>query len=107
GAARATIESCFATFIEVAMEARSKMAVRAVVPEVAAVPIATVKASSEVAEAVVNAAVIADGATPVARMPVVQAAVPTPPAGRPESVFIGREHPGAVYPVVAVRSPGP
>ena len=83
------------------------MAVSAVVPEASAVPIASVEADTEVAEAVVDASVVADRASPATGIPAVVTAVPTPIARSPEGSNVGRQNPGSVNPVVSARTPGP
>src|SRR6185312_8189102 len=66
------------------------------------------EADTEVAEAVVDAAVVADFRSPVTGVPEVSGTAVTPPAGCPESAGVGRQNPCAVDPVVAgVRVPGP
>ena len=72
-----------------------------------ATPIATVEAGAEVAEAIVNATIVADGGAPVAGVPEVASGAVSPVAGSPEGSGVGRENPGAVYPLVAVIGPGP
>jgi hypothetical protein len=106
-AAGTSVEASIGTVVEAAVEAFTEVAVGAVVPEAAAVPVAAVEADTEVAEAVVDATVVADGAAPVATVPAIVTAVPAPVAGRPESADVGSDDPGTVYPVVAAVTPGP
>ncbi len=79
----------------------------AVVVEVIAVPVAAEEADADVAEAVVDAAVVADVGSPVAgeeAVPVIDVA----PVGRgPESAIVGRRAPCAGNPVVATGAPCP
>lgn len=73
-----------------AVPAGAEVVVAAVVPEVSAAPVSTVEAYSEVAEAVVDSAVVADGGTPVAGVPVIACGTVGPIAGRPEGSDVGR-----------------
>src|SRR5665213_3106110 len=97
----AAIEAGVGTVVEAAAEAAAKVAVGAVVPEAAAVPVSAVETCAEVAEAVVDAAVVADFRAPVTGVPEVVGTAVAPPSGRPESVGVRRKDPGAVDPVVA------
>ena len=67
--------------------------VGAVIPEVTAVPVAAVEAYAEEAEAVVNAAVVADGRAPVSGVPVVAVGVIAPVAGGPQGSYVGGGYP--------------
>ena len=78
-----------------------------VVFEVSVMPPATNKANAEVAEPVVDAAVVADVISPVTGVPVVKAAIPPPVAWGPQGANEGRRNPRARDPVVAVWSIGP
>jgi len=89
------------------MEAGAKMTIGAVVEEAATVPIPAVETYAEVAEAVVNTAVVADGTAPETGVPVVATAAPSPPAGGPESANVRRIDPGAIDPGVSAAVPGP
>jgi hypothetical protein len=75
--------------------------VKAVVEEAAAVPVAAVESNAEVAEAVVDAAVVADMASPVPGVPEIPAIAPTPISRSPKRVYIRRLDSRAVNPVVA------
>ena len=79
----------------------------AVVVEVVAVPVAAEVADTDVAEAVVNTAVVADVRAPVAAVEAVASAVETPVGRGPKSAVVGRRAPDAGNPVVAGRAPGP
>src|SRR5579863_8826253 len=80
---------------------------RGVVEESSTAPFAANKADAAVAEAVVNTTVETDVRTPVACMPRIEAAAPSPIAGRPQHAD-GSHHPGARHPVVAsIIVPGP
>jgi len=74
---------------------------RAVVVEVAALPVASVIAAAGVAIAVINATIEADMLAPEAAMKEIAAAEETPVAGGPESTVEGRRAPGSGDPVVA------
>jgi len=76
----------------------------AVVVETIAVPIAALVAVSGVAEAVIDAAVVADVASPESKMPAVAVAlvIVSPVARSPERTGIRRHHPSAGNPVIAV-----
>jgi hypothetical protein len=79
----------------------------AVVVEVISVPIPAVIAAAGVAEAVVDTAVEADIAAPVAAMKAPAVAKEAPVAGGPEGAIVGGSAPGAGNPVVAAGAPGP
>ena len=99
--------SVIAAVVEVAaMPAAADVAVGAVVVEAAAAPVSAIEAYAEVAEAVVDAAIIADVGAPVAGVPEV-AVVITPVAWGPEGSCVGSCDPGALNPLVAVSGPGP
>src|SRR5690606_11137884 len=74
----------------------------AVVVEAVALPIAAVVAGADVAEAVVDAAVITHLAAPVAWMPPVGIAGVSPVARCPERADEGRQYPRARHPVIAL-----
>jgi hypothetical protein len=74
---------------------------RAVVVEVATLPIAAMIAAAGVAEAVVDTAVEADVRAPEAAVKVIAAAEEAPVAGGPEGTVEGRRAPGSGDPVVA------
>jgi hypothetical protein len=104
--AGAPVEASVGTVIGVTT-APADVVVSTVVPVVAAAPISAVKPGAKVTEAVVNAAVVADGRAPVTSVPEVAAGAIAPVAGGPESVDVGRHNPSAVDPLVAVTGPGP
>jgi hypothetical protein len=79
----------------------------AVVIEIPAVPIAAFIAFTEITETVIDAAVEANVWAPVARVPKICAAVPTPVTRGPEQARLRRDHPSAGHPVVAIRSVSP
>ena len=109
GAAGASIEvSGIGAVIDVAATpAGMEVVVAAVVPEVSAAPVSAVEAYAEVAEAIVDAAVVADGGTPVAGVPEVAAGSIAPVTGSPEGAYIGREDPGPVHPFISLAGPSP
>ena len=80
---------------------------RAVVVEVASAPVTALVAVAGVAEAVVDAAIVADVLAPVARVIPVEVIPVAPVAGGPECALVGSLDPGAGHPVIAVRRPGP
>jgi hypothetical protein len=83
------------------------VAVGTVVPEATTAPVSAVEADAEVAEAVVDAAVVADDGAPVAGVPVVAVVAVAPVAGGPKCSGIGSSDPCAVDPLIAVGRPGP
>src|SRR5215467_14097857 len=72
----------------------------AVVVELAVAPFTADEAHAAVAEAVIHAAIEADGRPPVTDVPDVGAIDPAPVAGRPQEPD-GRQYPGARHPVIA------
>ena len=72
-----------------------------VVEEVTAAPFAACKPGSEVAEAVVNAAIEADVWAPISAMEPIKATIPAPVSGRPKIARRRCHDPGAGNPVVA------
>lgn len=62
----------------------AKVVYRAVVPEVIIVPVPALVAVPDIPEAIVHTAVKANVATPIAVVPAIRVAIPTPPAGRPQ-----------------------
>jgi hypothetical protein len=80
---------------------------RAVVVEAASAPIAAIVAVAGVAEAIVDAAIVADVLAPVAGIIPVGVIPVAPVAGSPECALVGSLDPGAGHPVIAVRGPGP
>ena len=73
----------------------------------AAIPVAALVAETDIAEAVVNAAVVADVPAPVAPIKPVMAAPEAPVAGGPECALIGCLNPCAGHPIVACWCPCP
>ena len=104
--ARTSVETVVRMVVDVAA-APADVVVAAVVPKMAAAPISAVEAGAEVAEAVVDAAVVADGRAPVSGVPEVAAGTVTPVAGSPKGVDVGRCDPGAIDPFIAVAGPSP
>jgi hypothetical protein len=80
---------------------------RGVVAEVVAMPLAAGKADAAIAEAVVDAAVVAYVPSPVALMEDKPAAGPTPVGGSPQSAFVGGRHPSAANPIKVACAPCP
>src|SRR5271154_3732605 len=78
-----------------------------VVEEMAAVPVATLKAVATKPKAVIDPAVEADMRSPVAGVPEISTSAPAPVARRPQKPRRRRQHPRAGHPVIARRSPGP
>ncbi len=74
---------------------------RGVIGKGAAAPLAAGKADASIAVAVVDAAVVANVAAPIAAMEAVVAVGPVPVVGRPQRALIGSWNPGAGYPVIA------
>src|SRR5579863_2559353 len=73
-----------------------------VVAEAAALPPAAAEAYSEVAEAIVDAAVETNLISPIALMEEESSVLPSPPGWSPKETGFGRHHPRARHPVVAV-----
>lgn len=71
-----------------------------VVVEEAIMPPAAEEANAEVAEAVVDAAIVADCRAPITGVPDVEAVGPTPITGRPKRTDVGRLDPCAGNPVI-------
>lgn len=76
------------------------------------VPVATLIAEADIAEAIVDATVVADVLAPITVVPAIPTAVPAPPSGRPKSPNVRRRNPcsgdivvtgGCVIPIA--RSP--
>ncbi|CUI67571.1 Uncharacterised protein [Achromobacter xylosoxidans] len=79
----------------------------AVVEEAVTIPVATDVADADVAEAVVDAAVKADMRSPIAGMPEIDAVHETPIARGPQRAGVGRQHPRARHPEIAVAVQAP
>jgi hypothetical protein len=88
-------------------DARTDTIDGAVVVEGIAIPVAAVIADAGVAKAVVDAAIEAYVAAPVAAMKAPAIVVPAPVGGGPESTVVGRGAPCAGNPVIARRRPAP
>src|SRR5262252_7267247 len=71
-----------------------------VIEEVAIIPAAADKSSTEVAVAIVDAAIEADHGSPITVIEEETVVHPSPVAGRPEESNLGRKHPGAGHPEV-------
>ena len=80
---------------------------RAVVVESSVIPISAFIADTTIAEAVVDATVEADIRTPVAAVPGVGVAAPTPITGSPEETNFGSHHPRTRHPEVAFTTISP
>jgi hypothetical protein len=81
---------------------------RAIVVEMASAPVTALVAVSTIAEAVVDAAIVADVLAPVAGVKPVSVIPVAPVAGGPERALVGSLDPCAGYPLVAVvRRPSP
>jgi len=80
---------------------------RAVVVEVVALPVAAEEAEAYIAEAVVDAAIVADVRSPISAMEAIVRAAIAPIRRCPESTVIGWRNPLAGNPVVAVIAPSP
>src|ERR1017187_10387844 len=80
---------------------------RAVVAEGSVIPISAFIADTTIAEAVVDAAVEADMRAPIAFIPGVGVAAPTPIPGSPEEANFGSHDPGTRHPEVAIITIAP
>lgn len=80
---------------------------RAVIEIFAASPIAAKEAHAGVSEAVVDSAIEPNHRTPVADVPHIDPANPTPIPRGPQKSNFRREHPGAGNPVVTIVTVGP
>ena len=78
-----------------------------VVGEIISAPVAALVAHADIAEAIIDAAVKADIASPVAAMEAITPAYESPISGSPESTLIRWLRPGAGHPIVATRTPAP
>jgi hypothetical protein len=107
-ASGATVEAANRGVVDIVESAApADVVVGTVVPVMSTTPVAAVEASSEVAEAVVNAAIVADGWAPITGVPEVAAGSIAPVAGCPEGILVRWENPGAIDPLVALVGPGP
>ncbi|GAB3343336.1 hypothetical protein GCM10027565_47130 [Bordetella tumulicola] len=75
--------------------------VLAVVVEVSVLPVAARISRADIAEPIVDAAVIADVLAPVAGIPTIDVIDIAPVAGGPQRPHKGRQTPGAGHPVIA------
>jgi hypothetical protein len=73
---------------------------RAVVVEVAAAPVAALIADANVAEAVIDAAIVADVGAPIAAVELIAVVTPAPVARRPKGAFVWSLNPRAGNPVI-------
>ena len=80
---------------------------RTVIVESISVPVPALIANTDVAEAIVNAAVISDMPAPESIVIAISAADESPISGRPQKANLGRLRPGARHPIVALRSIAP
>ena len=80
---------------------------RSVVVEVAATPVTAFIAEADVAEPVVDPAIVADVPAPVATIEAVSVVPETPVSRGPEGALVGSFNPRAGYPVITHRSKGP
>jgi hypothetical protein len=78
-----------------------------VIVETISAPIPALIAGAEVAESIVNTAVVADILAPEAVVVLIHAAKKSPISGRPQEAHLRRPRPGAGHPVVALRSIAP
>jgi hypothetical protein len=74
---------------------------RAIVLHPAVIPISAIVSAARISIAVIDTAVIADVRTPVAAMPMVGAAIVTPPGRRPQRAHIRSYDPRTGNPVIA------
>jgi hypothetical protein len=74
---------------------------------VAAAPIAALVAEADVAETVVDAAIVADMRAPVTTVKPVAVMPEAPVAGGPQGALVGSLNPHAGHPVVSLRRIGP
>ena len=72
-----------------------------VVGEVAMIPVAALVSDAAIPEAVIDAAVEADGQPPVSCVPGIRPIIPAPVAGRPQQTGSRRQGPGAGHPIIA------
>jgi hypothetical protein len=73
----------------------------------AAAPVAALVAESDVAIAVIDAAIVADVRAPVATVKTVAVIVVAPVAGSPECTLVGSLDPPAGHPVITALTPCP
>lgn len=104
---RPSIKATNPAIIDVIEMPAAEVVVATVVAEAAVIPVATVEASAEVAKAIVDAAIVANGWTPITCIPKVAAITPAPITRSPKSIDVRRLNPGSIDPLVTVTSPGP
>ena len=73
---------------------------RGVVVNTVVVPVRALIAATRISEAVVNAAIVADVRTPIARVPMVIAIIETPIRRRPQRAHVRGQHPRTRNPVI-------
>jgi hypothetical protein len=73
---------------------------RPVVVEPALIPIGAVIAAAGISIPVIDAAIVADVRTPIARVPMVVPTIETPPRRRPERIYIRGQNPRSGNPIV-------
>jgi len=96
-----------AAFVDIRDVDVSNIIDRAVVAEGPVVPIPAFIAGATIPETVVDATVEADMRTPVADIPGVGIAAPTPITGRPEQANFGSHYPRTRHPEVALITISP
>src|SRR5262249_47549103 len=74
---------------------------------VTAAPVAALETNTAVTTSVVHATIEADVRAPVAGVPYIGTADPTPVARGPQQARLGSEHPRSRHPVIAIIAPGP
>jgi hypothetical protein len=82
------------------VDGRGHVGHRAVVVQSAVIPISAVIATARISIAVVDAAVVTNVRTPVARVPMVVAVIVAPPGRRPKRTYVRSHNPRAGYPVI-------
>jgi hypothetical protein len=93
--------------VHVAFDVDIEVVHRAVVVEVATTPITALVPEADVAEAVVDAAIVADVPAPVAAVKAVAVMPEAPVARGPESTLVGSLNPRPRHPVITHWSKGP
>jgi hypothetical protein len=94
-------------FVDVSFDVDVDVVDRAVVVKVASTPITAFVPKTDIAETVVNAAIVADVPAPVAAVEAIAVMPEAPVARGPESTLVGSLDPRARNPVVAHWSKGP
>jgi len=87
-------------FIDIVNDRSVHIRDRGVVVNAVVVPVRALIAAARISEAVINAAIIADVRTPVARVPMVIAIIETPIRRRPQRTHVRRQHPRTRNPVI-------